>query len=56
MSPRARWIRRLVGLLIILVIGYAVATVVSLVFFPVESDDPPPTPVTVSSTITPSQP
>jgi len=54
-APRARWIRRLIGLLIILVVGYAVAAVVSLVFFPV-SDDPPPTPVTVSSTITPSQP
>ncbi len=55
-GPRARWVRWFVGLVVVLVVGYAVAAVVSLLFFPVEPDGPQPTPVTVSTTLTLTQP
>lgn len=44
-----RWI---VGLVAVLVLGYAVAATVVLVFFPAERDESAPTPVTVTRTVT----
>jgi hypothetical protein len=44
-----RWI---LGLLVLAVVGYAVAATVIFVFFPEESTGPAPTPVTVNKTIT----
>ncbi len=48
--------RRIAGLVVILVLGYALAVVVANVLFPAESTEPSPTPVMVSNTITLSQP
>jgi hypothetical protein len=48
-----RWI---VGLLIVGVLGYAVAATVVFVFLPSESDQLAPTPVTVTTTIIPEHP
>ena len=53
---RASWTRRIVGLAVILAVGYALAVVVANVVFPAESAEPAPTPVTVSTTITLNQP
>ena len=50
---RRRWI---LGGLLVLVLGWAIAATISLVFFPIESTEPPPTPVTVETTITVDQP
>lgn len=43
-------------MLLVVAIGWAVAATVSLLFFPIESDEPPPGTVTVTETITLSQP
>ena len=50
---RLRWF---LALLIVLAVGYAVAATITLVFFPVESDERAPTIVTVTKTITLDQP
>jgi hypothetical protein len=48
-----RWV---VGLLLVAVLGYAVAATVAFVFSPQDSDGPPPSPVTVTKTITLERP
>jgi len=48
--------RTIAGLVVFLVLGYALAVLLINVFFPAESSEPTPTPVTVSTTVTLSQP
>jgi hypothetical protein len=42
----------IIGLAILVVAGYIVASAISLLFFPIESDEPPPETVTVTRTVT----